>query len=322
MIIGLDVGYWATKVVSHDRQAVFPSVVGTPDKARFSLNSDHSIILTHPDHVQVGQGAVKQSRFVKRREDRSWIESDEWYNLMLAALTEITTGSTELRVVTGLPVAFFSDRDTLHNRLLGLHKVQREDRRAQSLTITNVNVILQPFGALLSATLDGRGAIVDQQLAIGAVGVIDIGGKTTNLLSVNSLTEINRETASAGVGAWDAVRALRTWLADNNCPHLDLRDHQIVDAVIARQVKYYGQVVDLTTVLDDILKPLADQVLAEASQLWNEAAGLDAILISGGGALLLGPYIKRHFRHARVVENPVFANATGFWKFAERLARS
>jgi plasmid segregation protein ParM len=187
--------------------------------------------------------------------------------------------------------------------------------------VSDCRVIPQPFGALLAATLDGKGRIVDRELATGAVGVIDVGGKTTNLLSVNRLSEIGRETASVNVGAWEAVRGLREFL-NLRYPGLDeLRDHQIIDAVIARQVKYYGEPVDLAGAIDDVLEPLADQVLAEASQLWNGGATLDAILVGGGGAHLLGPYVCHHFRHARVVEDPVYANAVGFYRFAQRLAR-
>lgn len=320
MDIGLDIGYSHTKAQTKKTQTIFPSVVGTPDQARFSLSNTSSIILTTPDHVQVGDGAVSQARFLKRREDRSWVESDEWYHLFLAATTELTTGSAELSVVTGLPVAFYSDKDRVLDRLLGQHRVQREGRRAQTLRVTSCRVIPQPFGALLTACLDNRGAIADNALATGAVGVVDIGGKTTNLLSVNRLAEIGRETASANVGAWDAVRALKQWLS-NHCPNLELRDHQIIQAIIARQIKYYGEPIDLTKPIEDALEPLADQVLAEATQLWNGAAGLDAVLVSGGGALLLGPYICQHFRHARVVPDPVFANALGFYRFAQRLSR-
>jgi plasmid segregation protein ParM len=318
--IGLDIGYSATKTISGKRHITFPSVVGTPDKARFSLNGNSSIVLVCPDHVQVGEGAVSQSRFLNRREDRGWIESTEWYHLVLASLTELTAATAaELRVVTGLPVAFYGDRQVIRDRLLGDHRTQRENRRAQTFKIIECHVIPQPFGALLSVTLDDRGRIVDQALATGTVGVIDVGGKTTNLLSVNHLSEIGRETAGVNVGAWNAVRAVRDWLS-NHCPNLDLRDHQVIDAIVARQVRYYGEPVDLTEVVEDVLEPLAEQVLSEATHLWNGGAGLDAILISGGGALLLGPVIRRHFRHARMVEDPVFANALGYWRFAQRLA--
>jgi hypothetical protein len=87
MNIGLDLGYSAVKAVSAKRWVDFPSVVGTPDKARFSFPENGAgIILTSPAHVLVGEEAVTQSRFVNRREDRLWIESDEYYNLALAAL--------------------------------------------------------------------------------------------------------------------------------------------------------------------------------------------------------------------------------------------
>jgi len=148
--------------------------------------------------------------------------------------------------------------------------------------------------------------------------VIDIGGKTTNLLSVRRLAEIGRETASVDVGAWDVARAVRDHLADH-CPGLDLRDHQLIDAIRDRGVRYYGGPVDLGQVLDRVLEPMADQVIAQAGQLWNGAAALDAILISGGGALLLGPHLQRHFPHARTVADPVYANALGYWRYAQRI---
>jgi plasmid segregation protein ParM len=321
MNIGLDVGYSAVKAISGDRRVTFPSVVGTPDKARFSLNETGAgdIVLTKPAHVLVGTSAVMQSRHLKRREDRAWTGSAEWYHLALAALTELTAAtSVGLRIVTGLPVAFFADKAQVRERLLGSHKAQRDGRKVQSLRVGDVRVIPQPFGALLAAALDDRGRIADRDLATGAVGVIDVGGKTTNLLSVNRLSEIGRETASVSVGAWGVARAVKDYLADH-CPDLELRDHQVMNAIIARQVKYFGEPVDLGPVVDAALAPMAEQVVAEATQLWNGAASLDVILVTGGGALLLGSAIKAHFRHARVVSDPVFANALGFWRLAQRL---
>lgn len=323
MNCGIDLGYSAVKGVSGNRRFHFPSVVGTPNRAHFSLsNQNTSILLTLPEDGTwlVGQGAVEQSRFLKRREDRAWIESDEYYRLMLATFTELTAATfVELVVVTGLPVAFYSDKTALRDRFLGEHRVTREGRRGQQVfRVTEARVIPQPFGALLSVALDNQGRIADKDLATGAVGVIDVGGKTTNLLSVNRLAEIGRETASVNVGAWDVVRAIRDYLA-NHCADLEIRDHQIIDAIIARQMKYYGEPIDLSGVVDAALEPMADQVIAQATQLWNSGASLDAVLVAGGGALLLGPYIKAHFRHARVVDDPVFANALGYWKFAQRL---
>ena len=320
MNIGVNVGYSHTKVVTRDRRAVFASVVGTTETSRFNvMGVDGTIMLVEPGEVQVGAGAVSQSRFLRRREDRDWIHSKEWYALFLAAYSQVadTAFDKSVRVVTGLPVAFYDDGRGLRDRLLGRHRVQRKDEGAQSFEVTDCRVIPEPFGTLLSVCLDDRGRIVDQDLATGAVGVVDVGGKTTNLLSVNKLAEIGRETVSVNVGAWDAVRGVREWLGVH-CPNRDYRDHEIMDAIIARETKYYGDRVDLSEPVAKVLEPLAEQVVGEASQLWNGAAALDAILVSGGGALLVGDQVRRHFRHARVVEDPVYANALGFWRFAQR----
>lgn len=321
---GIDIGYNGTKVKTHRHLARFASIVGTPERSRFGVNgAAETILLTVPDDGTwlVGDEAIRQSRFAPRLEDRRWIESAEYYRLMLAAFTEAAGGSATLRVVTGLPVAFFEqDKERLRQRFEGKHTVQRAGRRAQTLTVETCRVIPQPFGALLGAAFDDRGRIADPALATGHVGVIDVGGKTTNLLSAHRLADIARETASVNSGAWDVVRAVREFLA-SECPDLDLRDHEIVQAIRARQTNYYDDVVDLTDIVDEALAALTREVIAQASQLWNSGARLEAILVAGGGAHLVGPALQRHFRHARVVEEPVFANVTGYWKFARYLAR-
>ena len=320
MNIGLDIGYNATKTISGDRRASFPSVVGTPDEARWGLAEADTIMLEEPTRVLIGQGAIIQSRFQQQRESRDWTETPEWYALFLASLTELTKATrANLNIVTGLPIKFYGYKEAVQERLLGQHRVKRRGRTAQMFTVTAVRVVPQPFGTLLSVALDDRGIIINSALTTEKVGVIDIGGKTTNLLTVDTLWEVPHETTSVSLGAWDAVRALRDWLSVEY-PDLELRDHKISQVVQERQVRYYGQPIELGDVIDDILAPMANDVISRATQMWDKGAGLEAILISGGGALLLGEYVKRHFRHAVVVEDPVFANALGFWKFARRVA--
>ncbi len=321
--VGIDLGYNAVKTMrDKEKKSIFPSVVGTPDRARFSLNgaTKNDIVLTVPGDGTwlIGEGAITQSRFTSRREDRGWITSQEYRRLMLAGFTELTAGSVDMKIVTGLPVAFYDDKETLQAQFIGSHKIQRDGRRSQTINVTEARVIPQPFGTLLSAALDDQGRIADQELATSAVGIIDIGGKTTNLLSVNRLAEIAKETASVNAGVWDVVRAVRGYLA-TECPDLDLRDHEITAAITNRHLKYYGEPVSLADIVDAALEPMANQVIAQASQLWNSGARLVAVLVTGGGALLLGPHIKRYFRHARVVDDPVFANVIGYWRFAQRL---
>jgi len=323
MHTGVDVGYNATKAVTDRRRVTFPSAVGSPDRASFSLNATEStgIVMLAPTHTLVGEEAVNQSRFLNRREDRKWIDSDDWLTLFLAALTELTQGTVvDVDVVTGLPVAFYSDKERVQERLTGEHRVQREGRRSQLLRVNNVRVIPQPFGSLLAEVLDDQGKIAQSDLAQGAVGLIDVGGKTCNLLSVRRLSETSRETTSVNVGGWTLVRAVRQWLSQRYPGLDDLRDHHVAAAIQARTLRYYGEPVkDFPTVVEDLAAGLAQQILSEASHLWNGGATLDAILVTGGGALLLGDHIHRHWPHVRIVADPIFGNAAGYWKLSRRL---
>ncbi len=150
MNVGLDLGYSAVKLVADGRRRAFPSVVGTPEVGRFSLDQqENHIVLTRPERVLVREGAMTQSRFVNRREDRAWIESAEYYHLFLTALTELSTATVvDLLLVTGLPVGFYSDKATLRDRLVGVHKAAREGRPAQNFKVSECRIIPQPFGAL------------------------------------------------------------------------------------------------------------------------------------------------------------------------------
>ena len=325
--VGLDLGYSAVKAVSGKQRATFPSVVGPFERAGFSLGeADNSIVLTiDGTQVLVGQGAIEQSRFASRREDRDWIKGSEYKALMLAAFSELVKGSVEMAVVTGLPLAFYQDADktALEDALMGEHRIERQGRRFQTITVETVRVIPQPFGSLLCEALDNRGDATDKALVNGNTGIVDVGGKTTNLLSANGLREIVKETASVDLGAWDIVRGVRALLSGQYPELADLDGHRIQQAIRERSVKSFGEAHDLTELVDSVLDPMAGRVLSEATQLWNGAATLDTILITGGGAHLLGPHIKQHFakhgERARIVADPAFANAVGYWKLGQRM---
>ena len=323
---GIDLGYYQVKAVADgDRRVTFPSAVGGADRGHFAVGGNgRGIEIVSPQHVYVGEEAVLQSRFLQSREDRNWIESNAFGMLFLAAVTEITAAtSVDLQVVTGLPAAFYErDAPLVKRRLLGEHRVQREGRRAQLVRVQNVKVIPQPFGSLLSTVLDSHGKtrVEREALAKGSVGIIDIGGKTTNYLHANGLRAVGHETTSIDAGGWSLVRAIRQWLADN-WPGLDaLRDYQIAEAIEKRQIRYQGELVpDFSQAIDEAGAELAQTIVGEATRLWNGAVTIDKILVTGGGSLLLGEHLLRQWKQAEIVTDPTWGNAVGYWKFARRL---
>lgn len=322
MKAGLDLGYDSTKWLGNNKEGTFPSEVGPLPREGFSLSGDGSggIFLELPTPAAVGVAAVEQSYTSNARQDREWILGNEWYLLAMAALSELTTAkNAQLDLVTGLPVAFYADKGQVIDRLTGFHQIKRQGRHAQGFTIQTVKVIPQPFGSLLDSCLSNTGKVTDKTLAGGRVGVLDIGGKTTNLLVVNRLSEIVKETDSVNVGGNLAAQQLSTALLAL-CPGLSLRKYELAQAIISKTVVYKTATVDISETVDAILAPIASQIIAEVTRAWNGAVNFSALLVSGGGALLFGDAIRERFPYARVVSDPVFANARGFWKLAQRTA--
>lgn len=321
MNLGLDLGYNEVKGVADSRRFSFPSVVGTPNISRFSMNGGVNDIVIESDgrHWLVGTG-TQTSRFVSRPEGRDWLTTDEYGLLIQAAMSELSTAtSLELFVVSGLPVSFYeTDVDKIKDRLLGEHKISRHDRKAQTFRVVDCRILMQGVGVALALALDSAGRLADSDIATGRLGVIDVGGKTTNFVSIYRLRDQPAETASIQVGGWDAVRDMADFL-DRTYPGLDLKDHEISDMIRARSLNYDGETIDLSTVVDEILEPMGRSIVSKSSQLWNGGKRLDRIIVAGGGALLLGDMIRRELSRAVIADQPVFANATGYWKYANYL---
>lgn len=314
-VIGLDVGYGWTKIKGAHVCEKFASITGTADVAQFGIDRpEEKIIDVNGRRFIVGNMAVEQSRFLTRREDRAWIETDEYMALVHNALLYVRS-KTPHRLVTGLPIAFFDDRDRLHDLLIGEQIVN--NGRQHRFVFDDVRVIPQPFGSLFAHSLHGNGATRDASLLVGKVGVIDVGSKTTNLLTALRGHDVPGQTDSISLGGWNIVRAVRAEL-QTLCRDADWQDHEIADAVQTGSITYNGETLSLRSTIADIVSPFAEQVKASATQLWNGGATLAAILVTGGGAHLVGEHVKAFYKnHKRVIvmNDPQFANVEGYYRY-------
>lgn len=319
MKAGIDIGYNRLKEIFGDdaRRADFASVVGTPlSRQRFSLNGqDKGIrLIDAGQEWLIGDEAAAHSAITNRAETRDWITRPDYYRLYLAALSQITPANyVELSIVTGLPVDYMADAAQLEARLMGRHTVQLAGRHAQTINTTYAKAIPQGLAAALSLALDDKGHLVDQDFT-GWLGVIDMGGGTVNFNSIYKLAEMPNESASIRAGGWQLVRQARE-LIEHVAPGADLRDNEV--EIIIQQGHLGGLNIPG---LDDLITPLADKIIQAADNLWKGGHKLNRILVSGGGAHLIGQAITRRWpRKTTILDNPQYANALGYWKLAQRI---
>lgn len=322
MQLGIDVGYYQLKYVSQSKRGAFSSISGRYNAANFSLNGHQDIVLNdaHGQWV-VGEGAVGQTRFLQRNEDGRWYQTPLYRRLMLAGFGQVTSGtSVKMRVVTGLPVANYqSGKKDVEELFSGQHRVDLEGRQAQRIDVQMCRVVPQPFGTIFAMAMNDAGKIVNKSLVKGPTAVIDIGGKTTNLLKVVGLRDDETKTTSINLGGWDIVRAATGELR-KQYPDMDLDDDQrVAEAIRERKIWYYDRFIDLSASIDEIAAEMAQKIHSRATELWRGGGDLRHVLITGGGSYLLGQRLTERFRQAQIAPNAQFANAHGYWKFANFL---
>jgi len=317
MKVGIDLGYNAVKVVSDSGNKTFPSMVGTPEQSSYGMGGRTTFTITHEDKMyNVGEAAIEQSRFAGRQEDREWINSTEYMILFLAALsTQRTSGSVDMSIVTGLPLAYFeADRESVQERFEKVHHVYRDDRKVLTVNVRHCWVAPQPMGTLASMAFTKKGDIANADIARGRVGIIDIGGHTTNILHSLKMEDIRAETESIVMGGWHIARAMQP-VIEERCPGVDWKSHEIEQAIKNKSINYRGDTIDLSDDVNTVLNQFANPILAKVRELWpGDGARLDCILITGGGAHLIGNRIKSDLKHSKVsiIDDPVFANAIGY----------
>lgn len=334
MIVGVDIGYGYTKAVGEATQVVFPSVVGKAERIRYENDlhgqlgsGDESgiALITEEGDRFVGELALLQSRVQWTLLDRSRVEDPSARLLFLAALSELAgadKGTSHFRVVTGLPVKWYADRAKVVEQWQGKHIVQRVNGHSlvQRFSVDDVLVVPQPFGSLFNTILGAEGQIVDESLARGRLGVIDVGTYTTDYVLVDGLRYIERGSESISTGMSKGYQLVGRSLLDTF--GLDLRMHEVDRAVRQGKVMIFGEERSIDWLADPVFDVLAQEILAQAGTLWGDGRDLRAILVTGGGAIALGERICERYAHARILDDAPMANVHGFLKYALRKWRT
>ncbi len=319
-IIGLDIGYGYTKAVGDGALVTFPSVVGQAEKIRYesdlaARNGRRDIhLVTGEGERFVGALALLQSRvkWTPRERDRA---TSTLATLAQAAFSELGA-SGEVRLVTGLPVEWYSDRDKLAGQLRGRHAIRRVDGECATVEVVDVLVVPQPFGSFFALILDERGAIANEELARGRVGVLDIGVYTTDFILADCLRYVEPASGSLTTAMARVYELVGRAIQDTHGLRLDL--HQVDQALRAGSVSVYGAPQDISGLVAPHLDAVANEILSKAGTLWGDARDLAAVLVTGGGALALGERVARRYPHALVVPDANTANVRGFHRYGRR----
>lgn len=327
MIRAVDVGYGAVKGICSVREVEYSSAVGDFKPIRFSTGmenldiKDRLCVEYEGNKYFIGDIAYKQSSpRVTMNSDR--FTSQEGLALMMSALVLLSNNQYEdVKLITGLPVNEYAGlKDRYKSALMGKHyikliKPDGSEGDYFAFNIEEVKILPQPIGTIFDSVLDNQGYVNDKELAGGRIAVLDIGKYTVDLALTDALQFVDKSSVSFNdIGLFDAFKDIS----------LALKKGEICD-VPADSLEPYirnGNNIDGFTELKEVVfaaqaEKIASRVLNTWSDLWN----IDQIFVTGGGAIVLGDYLKNSLNTDKAVicDKPTFTNCKGYYKFARML---
>ncbi len=294
--IAIDCGHGYTKGLSESGQRVlFPSLICQaptgPDLGKFG----HSrAVRVNDTPYLIGDAArlSASSLFSTEKATDPLTLALTW----AAAAQVAGSGYHTVALGVGLPLSWYAtQKDALASALKGTVHVGES-----YLLIESVSAFPQGIGALLSAALPSS----------GLVGLIDIGYRTVDYLIAEMqhgapVPVLDRAGTWSG-GIHIAYQAMSAAVEKQTGVHFEAHELADKDSVTAR-----GQQFDLTPYRVAAFKALAGDLTRHLAASWDSIADkLDVVLLAGGGALALQPYLE--FPGQQILRESQWSNAQGY----------
>jgi hypothetical protein len=341
--LGLDPGFGAFKAALVDptgaRIAAVPSVVGVgeTDLGMLSLGSvGRRSRRAQPDEVTfqgvtylVGEEVARYARPVERMDFLRLSDGPELRALFYDVVFRLLGAAQHpLSVMAGLPVEVMADRQQAQSTLramrrwmVGPHAYQINGSEV-ALTVTDVQVMAQPAGAVFAWGLDDRGRWTRARADLKApIAVCDIGYNTLDLFTVQGGEVIGRFTGGDTAGMRRSAELILAAVRGSQGLALSLHE---ADALLrARRPTLYtaGGAVDLGQLVQQALDATAAAVVTYVERRWGNGRQFPHLLFTGGGAEALRKTLLEQYPHGVVLPEPVTANALGLARYAVRAFR-
>ena len=330
--VGVDVGWFQTKVCGPNRQDCFVSMVGpTPadygSTAITTLAKDLPYRMTEPFDFLIGDAAYVQGIGTPDL-TAEWVQSERYLALMLTALAgDMDWQNAAYEVVTGLPPAYMYLKDWLEQEINGTYRVKFDGGATQYVDI-NLHAVAQGVGAMLTTVIDKNGDIAPERLngllnvqEAELSAIVDSGAGTSCLVLARGVRPVDESTTSIKYGAWAIEAHARSALARELGPASveQLSRHELLTKLRKNSFRFKGTVYDTDRHFRKAIAHVADRVIQEMRAKWGDATHVDRLIIAGGGGALMVHEIYKAYPHAQLVNtvDPVLANAEGYRRLAK-----
>ena len=313
MLLGLDIGFGDVKAVGENGVKIkIPTAVAYAGEGALDLDKFSP---THREYSYSGRKYVIGETAVSRAFSTRSFDFLKRYAPLLAykAIEELPAFPPSMAV--GLPLGYYTsgyEKDFAH----AMRKIDVDGRALEM----DVEVYPQGLGAFFDYCLDENG---DEREGTDINGlVIDVGFSTVDVIAFENGAAVKVDSGMlerAGISkpAQDLARVLQAETTIN------LTEQEAKNALMKGKLSVYGFEKDLSEIIRKVVEDYADWLMSVITSRWEDRVQrADRLILAGGGAYYLKPYIPAKYRRVLFVpDEPEFSNARGFLKALKAAAR-
>lgn len=258
--------------------------------------------------------------------------SDLNRTLVNHSLAACDLGDVQVHLITGLPVDQYYKNGAPNQELIGqkiaslAKPVQRVGKGPRLARIAGQSVISEAIAAFYDALIQPDGefnAEIEALIARRPIAVMDMGGKTTDLVVVSEhgSSVYKDQSGTKDIG----VLQLLDQVAESIKSEFRLNDNPplpyVEEACRTKKYELFGEQVDVSHIVTAACESYLERVKNFFVSKLRDGSTVGAVLFVGGGTALiqsiLGPaafasiYKGKRF----IAIDPEYANARGMWKF-------
>lgn len=296
-IIGIDIGYSATKVSYRGRVVKFPSAICFATDIGTAFGSDN-IYEFEGEKYYVGKEAVSEESFTTTE----YKFLNKFAPLIIYHVLKKFDEhqmSTPVQLRTGLAITDWDKKQEFADRLA-------------NITVNGESILTEPV-----LIPQGAGCIVDWVINCNngiypdRVSVIDLGHNTINFLSYVDGNPVRKDISGyPGHGVTSILKPFTSYL--ENRYSVSFSEQEAIQIFVRGYFKYNGEL------QEEVAEKIIDLKKQFVSKLFNSVlvkdkkimAVSDTVILAGGGSLLLQdidfpPNVVK-------IEDPIFANVRGY----------
>lgn len=335
MRISVDTGFGYIKAVNEHNKAVdFPSVVDLKIEGAivgFGSEEDYTITLKNEEGNQksylVGDAAMSMGG--SRAFDDQVVNNKNLDVLISTAIALLLDGTDEaVDLAIGLPMDYYGpQKNELEKRFENYNQSVVLDGKEINIKVQSVFVFPQGAGAYYASVFDINGDVKNHDLFNKAVGVIDVGHRTTDYIFMTrtkkGLAPVPGLTGSLDWGMKNVFKTVTDSLyaevqvkakSANKTPKKPSQD-EVEKSVLwfNGDLDHQSETYKLNKYFSDASKIIASNIADDIKEVWSDKEdNLAAIMIGGGGGDSLYRHFEDAFNGVRKVEDPRYANAKGY----------